>query len=1180
MSHTGLFFGSLRNTQTVNRSDGVEAQNAGRTSSSKTPSTLKTAPKQRGGVAYSNSSADWLEENSLERRGLTLPRLLSAVSPREDGASVQGEIIAESLSDFEMQLHQLSELYHSRIQWLTEGSRKMFGVVEGCRLGVLIDSSDWTRDAEKLADLKGHLLFLTEEQFCLKKQLYFLSFGTDVTSLWDQPRDVTPQRLCEVQHWLLQLRPSGGCNLLEALEHAWGHARGHAQLHARGHAQLHARGHAQLHARGHAQLHAQLDTLLLILGSRPDQTPDAIVNYVAQSCQQRALPVHAVAYDCRGSHTVDTVKNIAKASGGRYHLYSATLGVVDSSSDLELLWAEIKAARNVLQHIEKMRHAGLTHSPFSNVSEVSAELDGLSLTDVSWEPHGGDEELCIQPAGPLPATSADWLRSHSLEAMKLDLYEELAPNVYTPLEGFVPILGKSVHSTVHKRATVQFTWHDGTVKNVHVDLQSLKNYQRRLLESERLLEDRAEWLSSTASRRIWGTVCEQRVHVLLDTCGMSRPHRLHVRHAVRLLLQEQLPNTRGFNVITFGSDVKSWRDDMAPPTQDNLRDVWRWVQGLHCAGGRNTSTGLRRAVEAGLRGDSALTWGLYLLTTGVPDEDTVEVSTWCHAAGARVHVCLLTAEEGPACSHDDVSETATVLRRLAHDTNGRFHWVTETGIVESDDIFVLVREMRTAADYWQKCCELVDLQLRRSSAGDTVVAQSPECCSPAAGPRARARGPGLPPPRPTLLSLARLSGDVLDSAGTRRSLAWRPNSAKAVIPAACPVAHWKAARSTQSVTHRKVTCSQSVFYLENGALGSVFRTYLQPKSAQRTSGVARLPRREDVCSTKQWLKRFGIRSLGLDLYRLVSGPQCTHRQVLVPTVNRTVSARHCSIFPSVQLNGHLRHLFVSPGELKQYLVRSERVLQRYARRMRWLLSGSRQVFGCVLERAACLVLDLSGSMASGLPGLQRELPALIWEQLHSNGVRFSMVAFSGEVQVWQADLVEATHTRCRDAVKWLGQLNTHGNTSILRALQAACAFGDSVGVYVVSDGKPDCSRHRVLTEAERLAGDEKSITIHTVSLSSLDSTASDFLRSLAHRTGGRFHQTPSHADTDVANQLLAQGFREREGDVLPAFEGDDLRRLKNEMEKLRMFQKQAKAFRFVCFGLVLILYTYVSMAQQ
>lgn len=39
----------------------------------------------------------------------------------------------------------------------------------------------------------------------------------------------------------------------------------------------------------------------------------------------------------------------------------------------------------------------------------------------------------------------------------------------------------------------------------------------------------------------------------------------------------------------------------------------------------------------------------------------------------------------------------------------------------------------------------------------------------------------------------------------------------------------------------------------------------------------------------------------------------------------------------------------------------------------------------------------------------------------------------------------------------------------------------------------------------------------------LDSTNREFLKKLAHKTGGRFHQTPSHSDTTKATELLTRG---------------------------------------------------------
>ena len=55
----------------------------------------------------------------------------------------------------------------------------------------------------------------------------------------------------------------------------------------------------------------------------------------------------------------------------------------------------------------------------------------------------------------------------------------------------------------------QFHWHDGSVKNIHVDMSQLFEYQKQLGGTVKLLEKRIDWLSS-ASRKIFGTVVEKK----------------------------------------------------------------------------------------------------------------------------------------------------------------------------------------------------------------------------------------------------------------------------------------------------------------------------------------------------------------------------------------------------------------------------------------------------------------------------------------------------------------------------------------------------------------------------------------------------------------------------------------------------------------------------------------------
>ena len=69
------------------------------------------------------------------------------------------------------------------------------------------------------------------------------------------------------------------------------------------------------------------------------------------------------------------------------------------------------------------------------------------------------------------------------------------------------------------------------------------------------------------------------------------------------------------------------------------------------------------------------------------------------------------------------------------------------------------------------------------------------------------------------------------------------------------------------------------------------------------------------------------------------GPDCKHDTIVVGTLKKDVSARYCSIFPSININGVVRHLQLKPGELKDYQEQCEIILKRYIRRLQWLLSG-------------------------------------------------------------------------------------------------------------------------------------------------------------------------------------------------------------------------------------------------
>ncbi|OWK61882.1 von Willebrand factor A domain-containing protein 3A [Lonchura striata] len=419
------------------------------------------------------------------------------------------------------------------------------------------------------------------------------------------------------------------------------------------------------------------------------------------------------------------------------------------------------------------------------------------------------------------------------------------------------------YSSKGEKVMTQFEWYDGTVKNIHVDVPVLYNYQKLLAKMVRIYEKRIDWLS-VASRRIWGSVCERRVVVLVDISVTNSTYISHIQDYLRLLLEEQMSNKDYFNIIA-------------------------WVLGLECKGSRNFMSALRRAVEVDFKDkDKHKSQGLYLLTTGIPDQETHTISAYvaeaCRGLDLQLHVCLFSVTEGTDSSgiiparYASPRETAIAFKEIVQAANGRFHWFGEAGIFESDDITSIISEMEKAKNYSQKV--LKDVKDSHCAERNTPV----------------------------------------------RVLAWRPPSAKAGIPPDALV--------------------QTEFF-----------------------------------------------------------------------------------------QGVVKHLHFQPKELETYTEQLEKVLQRYIQRVQWLLSGSRRLFGTILEANVCVLIDTSGSMGPYLPPVTKELTSLIWEQLRKNEARFNLLRFAENTESWKENLVEATDESCHDAVQWASTCHAHGNSCILAALQ-------------------------------------------------------------------------------------------------------------------------------------------------
>ncbi|CAJ0946793.1 unnamed protein product, partial [Ranitomeya imitator] len=506
-----------------------------------------------------------------------------------------------------------------------------------------------------------------------------------------------------------------------------------------------------------------------------------------------------------------------------------------ASTDIKVLYKEVQKAIDVLNKIKELRQGKLDDTCISIIQKISTEVAKIPPSAFLPKPPNHSAPLNIKIPHFLPRTSSEWLLKNGLRAKKMSLYQVLAPNAYSTVEEFVPILQKTVSSTLLERAMMQFEWHDGTVKNIHVDPPVLYDYQKQLAKMARTYEKRIDWLTK-GSRRQWGTVCEKRflmIWVLMNqkhnlqkifqgrakyacagavaedqkrtSCnedgrrrsGPETPIRpgqqrdrpwvtsgaylQHYRMLVVLLVDLSLENA--LHIIHIQHSLRLLLEEQM--ANKDLFNIIVWVLTLECEGSRNTLSAIKTAIEGNFMDkENQESQGMYLFTSGIPDQDVNAVHAYLSEAVSgcdlQLHAGLFTVREDGG---NDRSDAARVLQDLAHVTNGRFHWFNDTDVIESDDIRSLVSEMEKAVNYSNKCAYLVEALKYRARAKDESL--SPANASEVSSQKEKQKPKKLPLPKPTALTLARM-GLREDEEGKKdpnlKALLWRPNSAKADIP--------------------------------------------------------------------------------------------------------------------------------------------------------------------------------------------------------------------------------------------------------------------------------------------------------------------------------------------------------------------------------------------------------------
>ncbi len=133
---------------------------------------------------------------------------------------------AELQRSFEERVKVLLGSYEKRMDWLSRGSRQLFGTVIEMNMCILIDTSESMNIS--LNFVKKKLKMLIEEQLRTKQRFNLVSFNSKITPWRERSVEVDQHNIQSAFDWIDALTAEGTTNTLGAIKFALTDAKNEA----------------------------------------------------------------------------------------------------------------------------------------------------------------------------------------------------------------------------------------------------------------------------------------------------------------------------------------------------------------------------------------------------------------------------------------------------------------------------------------------------------------------------------------------------------------------------------------------------------------------------------------------------------------------------------------------------------------------------------------------------------------------------------------------------------------------------------------------------------------------------------------------------------------------------------------------------------------------------------------
>ncbi|XP_076771174.1 von Willebrand factor A domain-containing protein 3B isoform X3 [Arvicanthis niloticus] len=868
------------------------------------------------------SSERWLQLHGLKSKKLSLKQILSQIGfpqsedyvtslrrlvasryadglfpqfyTAEDGRLYNLTAKSELIYQFVDYLTQAVESYKQRMDWLTSGSRQIFGVILEQRVTIVLDISDVLM--EELNLCRDALTMVLQEQVALITRFNIIWVSEEPVKWQDYAILVTEHSIAGAISWIekMTFEPMtvGEVSCLDAL----------------------------LEAGQDKTIEA---IYYFVVGDVPQESQKLLLKRV----QEIPYPVCTVSFNARGEETIAFLKDLSAKTHSRFHAFAERtvspefsafpMEDVDSSmswnsrklkgrlppgagvrEDVFLIWREMEEACSTLAQVRSL----VDKAPQPDVSPADSKptpAESKERAEDTWD-------------------SQKWLQKYGLKAQKLTFYDVLAECSFRHADGVVDIKAKPENESVQTSADtnkktihakycsrfIHIPWKDGSLVHVNITKENCKQYRERVHTALAKIQRRIKWLQN-GSHILFGKARGECIYVLIDTSHSMKSRLNLVKDKIIQFIQEQLRYKSKFNFVTFDGQATAWREKLAEINEDNLKQAQSWIRDIKVGSSTNTLNALKIAFA------DEETQVIYLLTDGRPDQPPEMVMD---------HVKLF--QNIPICTisfsyNDEVANE--FLKELAASTGGEFrayNFGRKDPIqdIQDEDLNLLLQEMQQGYSYLEKMQKLYTESLVidwwYNADKDTDNRHQKEISSMVSTPEKHANS------QPDADSMASSPPSV--STGSWKLLEEKPQKKK--------ILH---AESTKTSLLRS--------YITNFKSSSNKKD--SSSSRSRTTALS-----NRVCvlsssdmSSKTWLQTHGLVAKKLTITDALAGTMVSHSSTYVPILNKNVVSKvFDEVFPLAHVcNNSSKMIVINPHgvNLNIYKQNVEQAIKSYEKRL-------------------------------------------------------------------------------------------------------------------------------------------------------------------------------------------------------------------------------------------------------